>query len=80
MSDEIMMDIQRTLGRIEQKIDSHVEAFDKHVTMDMEAYKAIGALRTDTAKQKGYMTAMGAIGGVVVTALGYLVDRMFGQH
>jgi hypothetical protein len=72
MSDEIMMDIQRTLGRIEQKIDSHVEAFDKHVEMDVLAYQAIGVLKTDVAKQKGASKMLAMVG----TGLGILVGAV----
>jgi hypothetical protein len=79
MSDEVMMDIQRTLGRIEQKIDSHVEAFDKHVEMDVLAYQAIGTLKTDVAKQKGaakMLTMVGTALGILVGAIGsYLGSR-----
>lgn len=80
MSDEILIRMSESLGRIEQKIDSHVEAFDKHVAMDMEAYKVIGNLKTDAAKQKGYIAAVGAICAGLVTVAGSVLDRVFFGH
>lgn len=78
MSDEVMLDIQRTLGRIEEKIDSHVKAFDKHVDMDMQAYHVIGDLQKTQAKQKGFLSAVGVLGSGMGAALGWLVERMIG--
>ena len=69
-----------TLSRIETKLDAHTQEFASHVAMDMEAYKAIGALKVDAAKQKGFVAAMGAVGGGVIAALGYLADKMLGGH
>jgi hypothetical protein len=71
-------EIQRTLGNIEGTLNSHVKAFDAHVEMDMKAYQAIGTLKTDIAKQKGYATAIGAVAGGMIAALGYIADKVFG--
>ena len=69
-----------SLSRIEEKIDGHISAFNDHVNMDMKAYHAIAELKEGAAKQKGYLTAMGAVGGGVVAALGYIADKLFGVH
>jgi hypothetical protein len=79
MSDAVTK-IFESLGRIEQKIDSHTEAFNQHIAMDMEAYKAISELRQTAAKQKGFITAMGAIAGGLSYAVGYLAEKIFLPH
>jgi hypothetical protein len=69
-------EIHGSLGRIEQKIDSHKEAFDKHVEMDMEAYKAIGEQGRQIARQKGFLAGMGAVGGLIGAVATWAADRL----
>lgn len=81
MSDELMADIQRSLGRIEQKIDSHVKAFDEHVEMDRRAYETIFTLSKAHAKQRGFMTALGTVGTMLGASAGYLIEKFgLGHH
>jgi len=72
------------LARIEQKIDGHIDTVKDHMDHDQlvqtEIFKRVETLQMASAKQRGYMTAMGAIGGVLVTAIGYVVDKMLGHH
>jgi hypothetical protein len=76
----VLLDIREKIGELKGTLDGHVKAFDEHVKMDMLAYKAIGELKDKAATQKGYLTAMGAVGGGVVAALGYVIDRLFSGH
>jgi len=83
MSDKILEmlgDIRESQGRIEQKIESQVKAFEDHVADDREAYKAIIALKIGQARQKGFLTAVGAISGGVVYALGWVIEKTLGLH
>lgn len=81
MSDEILFQIQNSLGRIEQKIDSHVDNFRKHEESDAKAYKAIDELRLGSARQKGFITALTTVGSVLGAGIGYLIERVtIGHH
>ncbi len=83
MSDEILMDIQRTLGRIEQKIDGHVTSFTQHVADDKVVARAlferIEPLQLEQARQKGaakVWSLVGAAGGALLGIVGsYLSNR-----
>jgi GTPase len=72
------------LARIEQKIDGHVDIVKTHMAHDEVVQKAIfervEVLQAKAATQKGYLTAIGAVSGGVVAALGYMVDRLFFGH
>ena len=73
------------LSRIEQKIDGHVGTVAAHIAHDELVQKAlferIEVLQTKAATQKGYVTALGAVGGGIIAALGYIIDKVFfGQH
>lgn len=72
------------LARIEQKIDGHIGTVQAHMEHDEVVQKAlferVEKLQLASARQKGYMTAMGALGGVLATAVGYVVDKMLGHH
>jgi hypothetical protein len=84
MSDEIMADIQRSLGRIEQKVDSALEWQAGHARSDVETFSA---LRSDlqklqlvranqTGKSSVIMTLLTAASGGV----GGLVTWFFQRH
>ncbi len=80
MSDEILFDIQKSLGRIEQKIDSHLVNFASHEEKDLRAYKALDDLRLASARQKGFFSALATAGGAIGAGLGYLIERVTIGH
>lgn len=48
----------------------------QHAEADQKAWTDIEKLKDVTAKQKGFVAAMGAVGGGVIAALGYLIDKV----
>lgn len=85
MSDEILMDIQRALGRIEAKTDVYASSLTQHVADDKVVAKAlferIETLQLASAKQKGALTVLGALGSMIGAGVGYLLERfIFGTH
>jgi hypothetical protein len=77
VSDEILMDIQRTLGRIEQKIDNTAATLTQHTADDKVVakflYDRVEVIQLEHAKQKGAARvwgAMGAIGGALLGLVG----------
>lgn len=75
MSDDILFEIQRSLGRIEQKIDGHATSLTQHVADDKVVARAlferIETLQLTQASQKGasrVWSAVGAVGGALLGA------------
>lgn len=79
MSDEILLEMNRALGRIEQKIDSNAAAFAQHAADDKVVARAlferVETLQLSHAKQKGFFSALATGGSVIGAGLGYLVER-----
>jgi hypothetical protein len=77
VSDEILFEIQRSLGRIEAKIDGNAATLTQHVADDKVVARAlferIETLQLDHARQKGAARVwgmVGAIGGALLGAAG----------
>lgn len=88
MSDQIyemLGTMRESLGRIEQKADSTLTWMAQHSATQA---KDLGVITTDItdlklaqAKRKGFMSAIGVIGTVVGSGIGYLVERWtLGHH
>ena len=83
MSDEQIAQVFGSLGRIEQKIDGHVDTVASHVAQDEKfqkyIFEAVQALQISHAKQKGaarVWTLVGTgVGSIVGTAFAYLLKR-----
>lgn len=69
-------DIQKSLGRIEQKVDGAGTNLKDHIDHDEKVTKAvferIEALQTSQAKQKGYIAGMVTAGSALGGVLGWL--------
>jgi hypothetical protein len=74
-----LYDIQKALGRIEQKVDSSTDMMKTHIAEDKTSFATVDAgldiLRLASAKQKGFLSAVGAVASVIGAAMGYLIDR-----
>jgi hypothetical protein len=82
MSDEVLFEIQRSLGRIEQKIDGHSTALTQHVADDKVVARAlferIETLQLSHASQRGaarVWSMVGAAAGALLGALGSYFGR-----
>lgn len=62
------------LGRIEQKIDNHTDWMEAHVKEDRLMAESIQKLQLAHARQRGFMTALAAVGGVISGLIGYAVE------
>lgn len=85
MSDDVLLEIQRSLGRIEQKIDGNAAVLTAHAAHDeivqQALFSRIETLQLGAAKQKGFVAALMSIGSVLGACAGYLVERMtLGHH
>lgn len=84
MSEDVLYEIQRSLGRIEQKIDSAATALTAHSEKDERVQKAlferIEGLQMSHARQKGFITALTSLGSVVGAVGGYVAERLLGHH
>lgn len=83
---EMLGTMRESLGRIEQKADTTLAWMEKHSETqekDLEAITTdITNLKLAQARQKGFRSAMGAVGTLVGAGFGYLVERwtMGGHH
>lgn len=85
MSPDQIARVFESLGRIEQKIDGHVDTVNAHVAHDEVVQKAlferIEALQLAGAKQKGALTVLGALASMLGAGVGYLLERFtLGGH
>jgi len=84
MSDEVLMDIQRSLGRIEQKIDSHVQQFADHADEDTRRFtalfRAVDSVKTKQERQRGFIAGMTAAGTALGAGMAWLAEKMFLGH
>jgi hypothetical protein len=74
-----LYDIQKALGRIEQKVDDSRAWQDTHATEDKTNFAVLDAslenIKLAGAKQKGFLTAVGGIAAVLGSGVGYLVEH-----
>lgn len=75
-----LSDIQRSLGNIEGKLDSHLQAFQKHVESDKEMANDIKTLQLTAARQRGFVRAMALVGTALGSSLGWLVSHVLLKH
>lgn len=84
MSDEVLLEMARTLGRIEQKIDGNATTLSKHMDDDKEIARAlfgrIETLQASSNRQKGFMSALATVGTALGAGVGYLVERWTNGH
>jgi len=70
-----------TLGRIEQKLDSHLDAFNRHIEDDKRMGRAIYDLSQAQSKQRGFFAGLSTVGSLIGAGIGYLVERWItGSH
>jgi hypothetical protein len=74
MNEEQTTQVLVSLGRIEQKIDSHTLWMTAHVAEDKLLATDVAALKISHARQRGFMTALAGVGGLVSGAVGYAVE------
>lgn len=72
------------LGRIESKLDSHVDTVEKHVahdeTIQKLLFERIETLQLSHARQKGFVTALVAAGSAIAGAIGWALEYFLGRH
>jgi hypothetical protein len=85
VSDEVLLEMSRTLGRIEAKIDGTTATLTQHVEHDEKVTKAlferIEGLQLGAARQKGALKVLGVVGSALGAGVGYLIERVtLGHH
>lgn len=78
---QMLGEIQKCLGSIDGKLDAHMEAFSKHIEDDRAMASNIKQLEMQASRQRGAMTALGAVATILGSAAGYLIEKFtFGHH
>jgi len=80
MSDDVMNEIMRSLGRIEQKIDGHSTWMEQHVADDKVMAEDIKRLQMSGARQRGVLAALATVGTVVGSVAGYAIELFTRGH
>ena len=84
MTDDQIGKVFESLGRIEQKIDSHIDTVVNHVAHDEMVQKAlferVETLQLAHAKQKGAIKMIGMVGSAVGAGIGYVAEKIFFGH
>jgi hypothetical protein len=78
----VMMDIKQDLGVLKAKADGQTAWMTKHVADDAALAADVKSLQLGAARQKGFLTAVGAIGTVLGSAAGWFIERVIngGSH
>lgn len=81
----VLLEIKSQTGEMKANIASTAEALKQHVADDKEMAKAlfsrIETLQFGQAKQRGFLSALAMVGGVLGAGVGYVIDRItFGHH
>jgi hypothetical protein len=84
MSSEQIERVFSALGRIESKLDTHVELAATHAEHDETVHKLlfsrVETLQLSHARQKGFITAVAGIASAGAAGIGYLIERWLGHH
>jgi|HubBroStandDraft_1064217.scaffolds.fasta_scaffold42255_2 hypothetical protein len=81
----VLINMRGDLGRLEGKVDGQASAFKQHVQDDKDTAAAHAAsvatlasgiqkINISSARQRGFVTAIATVGGIIGTALGAAVD------
>lgn len=71
---ELICTIKGDVGAIKQSQDSHTQWMVSHVADDKLMAADIQSLKLAHAKQRGFMTALAGVGGLISGAIGYAVE------
>ena len=84
MSDEILFEMNRTLGRIEEGIKNNALALTNHIADDKATskflFERLETMQASANKQKGALTVLGALGSMLGAGIGYLAERFIRGH
>lgn len=83
MTDELL-EINRTLGNIEGKLDALQDRFDAHTTrhdqLHIQLDKEVNTIQADVNKAKGASSVIGIAAGALGAALALAVKRFWGDN
>lgn len=84
MSSEQIERVFGALGRIESKLDTHVDLAATHAAHDETIHKLlfsrVETLQLSHARQKGFITALVAVGSAIAGGIGWALEHWLGRH
>ncbi len=79
-----LMNMRGDISRVEGKIDGHSTTLKTHISDDKVTHAALVAsvrdLQISQARQRGFITGISALGGIIGTAITLGVKYFFGSH
>lgn len=80
----VLINMRGDLGRLEGKVDGHANTLKAHVDDDKVTHAALVAsvqkLQINQARQRGFVTAVSAVGGTVGAGFVYILKLIIGGH
>jgi hypothetical protein len=80
----VLINMRGDLGRLEGKVDGHANTLKTHIDDDKVTHAALVAsvqkVQVYQARQRGFITAVSAIGGTIGAGVVYLLKLIVGGH
>jgi hypothetical protein len=80
----VLINMRGDLGRLEGKMDSHVQTLTAHVAddkiTDAAALAALQTIQLSQARQKGFIAAISTIGAIIGAGIGAAADYFSRGH
>jgi hypothetical protein len=70
----VLLDLKGDMGEMKGTLVAQGKAFADHIVADAMMAKDIGKLQQSNARQRGFLTALGAVGTALGAGVGYAVD------
>jgi hypothetical protein len=76
----VLLEIKGDIGQLQSTAASNVKALADHVAADAVMAGDIKRLQLGAARQRGFLTAITAVGTVVGAGVGYAIDLLARGH
>ena len=74
------MDIKEDIGQLQATAAANGKSFSEHVVADSFMAQDIKTLQLSQARQRGFLTAISAVGTVIGAGVGYAIDLLARGH
>jgi hypothetical protein len=76
----VLLDLKGAMGKIEGTMDANAKAFSDHCAADARMAVDVSKLQLGVARQRGFLTALGAVGTALGAGVGYAIDILARGH
>jgi hypothetical protein len=76
----VLLTLKGDMGELKGTMAANAKAFTDHVIADASMAKDIARLQLGVARQRGFLTALGAVGTALGAGVGYAIDILARGH